>query len=129
MLADVPNVIDDTVAGGLVYHASTGETDWVFTWETGPSADPDLDQVILNTARLSQYCMPAYSVLSTAVPNVTVDIQQTEDGTFLHTLTWLNVECRAVCDYPFTARSAVGAYVSTSSVEHLIVPACISGGN
>lgn len=129
VLGDVPNVIESTVSGGLIYHVGSEVTDWEFKWETGPNADQDLDRVILNTVKLSQYCMPAYSVLSTSVPNVTVVIEPTDVGTFLHTLTWSNVECRAPCDFPYTVQSAVGTYVSTSSVDHLFVPACIAGDN
>ena len=128
-LGDLPNVVDASVSSGLIYHAATGVTDWVFTWTTGPNSDVAMDKVTFNTNRLPANCIPAYSVLTQSVPNVTVDVAQDAQGTYQHTLTWLDAGCSAVCNIPFTVESGGGTYSSASSRKFFKVEACLSGGN
>lgn len=128
-LGDAPNVIDASVSSGLIYHAATGQTDWVFTWTTGPNYDVTKDKIIFNTYRLPASCIPAYSSLTLSVPNVTVNVVQNAVGTYDHTLTWLDAGCVAVCNIPFTAESGHETYVSTSARKYFTVEACLSGGN
>jgi len=123
---DSPVVDDGSVSAGLIYHVDTGEQDWVFEWTTSHAVTASLDKVRILTDGLSEACIPAQTLLTPSLSGVQHTVTQQQDGTYLHQLIWLSVDCVPRCNIPFEVESGIDQFTSKSRQNHrLNVTSCL----
>ena len=124
-IQDYPTVIASTVSARTIYRLGGSVHDWEFIWETGPNWDPDEDYVRFDISGLSYGCTPSETVLNRSMSDVDLVVEETSSGSWKHTLTWVDTDCRAKCDIPFTVESGFGTYSSVSSTHYLKIRTCL----
>jgi|GEM_PF-3014354 len=107
--------------------------DWVFNWKTNGYTDPTLDQVVVGDPKKTS---PTCAINVGGQPNtltygmggVVMAVKPNLDGTYQHTVTWLNRDCVTPCSYLYSLYSTFNGATGSVLNRKLMVLYCVAEG-